>query len=65
MTLGDVLGLSAEYLDGKGVDSPRLDAELLLAKALGLSRLDLYLHHDRPLNEQERNAVRVLESTPA
>ena len=60
MTLGDVLGLSAEYLDGKGVDTPRLDAELLLAKALGLSRLDLYLHHDRPLNETERNAVRTL-----
>jgi release factor glutamine methyltransferase len=60
VTLGEVLGLSAEYLGGKGVDSPRLDAELLVGKALGLSRLDLYLHHDRPLNEPERDAIREL-----
>lgn len=60
MTLGEVLGLSAEYLAGKGVDSPRLDAERLLAKALDLSRLDLYLHHDRPLAPAERDAVRAL-----
>jgi release factor glutamine methyltransferase len=60
LTLGEVLRLSAEYLGGKGVESPRLDAELLLAKALALSRLDLYLHHDRPLTEQERAAIREL-----
>lgn len=60
MKLGEVLRLSAEYLAGKGVDSPRLDAELLLAKALGLSRLDLYLHHDRPLTPAERDAAREL-----
>jgi release factor glutamine methyltransferase len=60
MTLGEVLGLSADYLAGKGVESPRLDAELLLGKALGLSRLDLYLYHDRPLVPTERDAVRAL-----
>ncbi len=60
MTLGEVLGLSAGYLGGRGVDSPRLDAELLLGKALGLSRLDLYLHHDRPLTDGERDAIREL-----
>ena len=60
MNLGEVLRLSAEYLERKGVDSPRLDAELLLGKALGLSRLDLYLHHDRPLTAAERDAVREL-----
>ena len=58
--LGEVLQLSAEYLERKGVDSPRLDAELLLGKALGLSRLDLYLHHDRPLTPAERDAAREL-----
>ena len=58
--LGEVLRLSAEYLERKGVDSPRLDAELLLGKALGLSRLDLYLHHDRPLTPAERDAAREL-----
>jgi release factor glutamine methyltransferase len=60
VTLGEVLRLSAGYLGGKGVDSPRLDAELLVAKALALSRLDLYLEHDRPLNEAERGAIREL-----
>jgi release factor glutamine methyltransferase len=60
VTLGEVLRLSAEYLGGKGVESPRLDADLLVGKALGLSRLDLYLHHDRPLTEAERDAIREL-----
>ncbi|HET8607438.1 MAG TPA: peptide chain release factor N(5)-glutamine methyltransferase [Gaiellaceae bacterium] len=60
MNLGEVLARSAEFLARKGVDSPRLDAELLLGKALGLSRLDLYLHHDRPLTAPERDAAREL-----
>jgi release factor glutamine methyltransferase len=60
VTIGDVLARSADYLQRKGVDSPRLDAELLLCKALGLSRLDLYLHHDRPLTPPERDAAREL-----
>ena len=44
----------------KGVDSPRLDAELLLSHALGLSRLELYTQHDRPLSEAERSTAREL-----
>jgi release factor glutamine methyltransferase len=58
--LGEVLALAAGYLAGRGVDSPRLDAELLLGKALGFTRLDLYLNHDRPLTGAERDAVREL-----
>jgi release factor glutamine methyltransferase len=38
VTLGEVLAAAAEYLERKGVDSPRLDAELLLAAATGRSR---------------------------
>ncbi len=49
MTVGEVLRRATEFLAGKGVDSPRLDAEHLLGKALGLSRVELYMHHDRPL----------------
>ena len=60
MTLGEVLRAAAEYLERKGVDSPRLDAERLLAHALGLSRLDLYTQHDRPLTDGERDAARAL-----
>ncbi len=60
MTLGEVLRRSAEYLQRKGVPSPRVDAEHLLAKALGLTRLELYTQHDRPLTEQELAACRDL-----
>jgi release factor glutamine methyltransferase len=60
VTLGDVLRAAAEYLERKGVASPRLDAELLLAHALGLTRLELYTQHDRPLTEAERAAARGL-----
>ena len=59
MTVSEVLRAAAEYLERKGVDSPRLDAELLLADALGLSRLELYTQHDRPLSEVERATARA------
>lgn len=60
MTLGEVLRASDDFLVRKGVDSPRLDAELLLSHALGLSRLELYTQHDRPLSEAERATAREL-----
>jgi release factor glutamine methyltransferase len=60
VTVGEVLRRATEYLAGKGVDSPRLDAEHLLGKALGLSRVELYMHHDRPLSDAERDAFREL-----
>ncbi|MSR22249.1 MAG: peptide chain release factor N(5)-glutamine methyltransferase [Gemmatimonadetes bacterium] len=44
---------AAGYLEEKGVESPRLDAELLLAEVLHMSRLDLYLHFDRPVGPDE------------
>lgn len=59
-TLIEVLRLSTEYLAHHGSTSPRLDAELLLAHALGVRRLDLYLLHDRPLREPELGAAREL-----
>jgi release factor glutamine methyltransferase len=60
VSLGEVLRAAAEYLERKGVDSPRVDAELLLAHTLGLTRIELYTQHDRPLTEGERAAARVL-----
>jgi len=55
-----VLRAATDYLERKGVDSPRVDAELLLAHALGLTRIELYTQHDRPLTDDERAAARVL-----
>lgn len=60
MTIAEVLKLSADYLQKHGSDSSRLDAELLLAAALGLRRLDLYLKFDRPLSEPELAGYRSL-----
>ena len=60
MTLGEVLKGATEYLSGRGIDTARLDAELLLARALGLTRIELYTQHDRPLTEAERTAAREL-----
>lgn len=59
-TLIEVLRLSTDYLAQHGSTSPRLDAELLLAHALEVRRLDLYLLHDRPLREAELGAAREL-----
>ena len=53
-----MLGAATTYLAERGVEHPRLDAELLLARALGLSRLDLYTQHDRPLTNAERESAR-------
>ncbi|NOY89677.1 MAG: peptide chain release factor N(5)-glutamine methyltransferase [Deltaproteobacteria bacterium] len=44
----------------RGVDSPRLDAELLLAEVLGLSRVQLYLDLDRPLAGEELEGFREM-----
>jgi release factor glutamine methyltransferase len=51
---------AADWLAEKGVPSPRLDADRLLAHALGLRRLDLYLDLDRPLEPDEVARFREL-----
>ena len=58
MTLAEVLRGATDYLARKGVGTPRLDAELLVGRALGLERIELYTQHDRPLTTVEREAVR-------
>ena len=60
MTLGEVLKASTAYLERKGVPSPRVDAEHLVALALGLSRVALYTEYDRALDESEADVCRRL-----
>jgi release factor glutamine methyltransferase len=60
VTLGEVLRGATDYLASRGVENPRRDAELLLARVLGLARIELYTAHDRPLTEAERSAAREL-----
>jgi release factor glutamine methyltransferase len=59
-TVGALLAASTAHLERYGVPSPRVDAEHLLAHALGLTRLDLYLQFDRPLEPAEVDALREL-----
>jgi release factor glutamine methyltransferase len=60
VTLAEVLKGATDYLGSRGIDTPRVDAELLLARALGLTRIELYTQHDRPLTAAERAAARDL-----
>ncbi len=53
MKLKDVLDKSIQFFKDKKFDSPRLDAELLIASALKLERMQLYLKYDSPLTEKE------------
>lgn len=60
VTVLEVIQRSAEFLGKKGVDSPRLQAELLLAHVLGLPRLKLYLEFERRLSEEQTVRMREL-----
>ena len=57
MTLAEALRRAEAQLRKAGVPSPRVDAELLLAHALGLTRIRLYTEHDRPLNGDELGRI--------
>lgn len=55
----DAVKLSEEYLARRGIESPRLSAEYLLAKARGCTRMDLYLDFDSVLNQRELKIYRA------
>jgi release factor glutamine methyltransferase len=59
-TVMSVLRGAESWLQKRGVDAPKRSAELLLGHVLGMSRLQLYLAHDRPMDERERGAMRAL-----
>jgi len=59
-TIGAVLNWTRQYFDDKGVDNPRLDAEILLSHILGKDRLYLYVNFDQPLEQAELAAFREL-----
>ncbi len=58
LTVLESIKLSTEFLEKKGIESPRLNAELLLAEILNCKRLDLYLKFDQPLKEKEVDRYR-------
>jgi len=59
-TIRSVLGWTADYFNRRGVDAPRLTAEVLLAFVLQGTRVQLYVDLDRPLKPKELAAYRAL-----
>jgi len=60
VTVLEVISKSSEFLAKKGVDSARLQTELLLAHVLQLPRMKLYLNFERKLTEPELDSLRKL-----
>ena len=60
ITVLESINLSSDYLKNKGIESPRINAELLLAYVLNCKRLNLYLSFEKPLTEEEINKYREL-----
>ena len=58
-TVRRILDWMAGDFEGRGLDTPRLDAELLVADALGIDRVRVYMDLDRPLVPDELDAIRV------
>lgn len=58
-TARKVLDWAKKDLESRGMQSPRLDAELLLVHALGIERVGLYMDLDRPLSQDERTRYRA------
>ena len=59
-TVLEIIKKTTDFFAGKGIESPRLNAELLIGHALGLKRMQLYLEFERPLTEPELERIRPL-----
>ena len=57
-TIGRLLAWTTDYLKRQGAESPRLDAEILLAAARGCQRIDLYTSFEEPADEAVREKFR-------
>jgi len=59
-TILELLRWTTKHFAERGIETPRLDAECLLASALGVDRMRLYLDFDKPASSGERDAFREL-----
>jgi release factor glutamine methyltransferase len=59
-TIGRLLTWTTDYLRRRGAESPRLDAEVMLAHVLGWERVQLYTHYEETVGERARKSFRDL-----
>jgi release factor glutamine methyltransferase len=59
-TIGRLLTWTKGHLEAKGIDEPRLAAELLLAHALGCKRIELYARYNQTAAAEQRAAFREM-----
>jgi release factor glutamine methyltransferase len=59
-TIIKLIRWATTYLKSHNIDSPRATGEILLARALKLKRIDLYLNYDQPLNDDELQRFKAL-----
>lgn len=59
-TIGALLTWTTQFFASKGIDSPRLDAEILLSHVLKKERIYLYAHYDEPMTTEELATYREL-----
>ena len=59
-TIQKLLNWTTEYFTDKGLDSPRLSAELLLSHVVGLKRIELYTQFDKPVSRQQLDRLHDL-----
>lgn len=52
-TIVKILDWTRQYFADKGIENPRLDAEILLCAVLSCPRINLYVHFDQPLKVEE------------
>ena len=59
-TILELLNWTTEHFASRGIETPRLDAECLLAHVLGVDRLRLYVDFEAPVAAGDRTAYRDL-----
>lgn len=59
-TVMKALQWTSDYFRRQGLETPRMDAEILLAHTLQCQRIDLYLRYDQPLQQEELTGFRHL-----
>jgi len=64
-TIGKLLDWTRAHFESRGVEEPRLCAEILLAKALACRRIDLYAQYERRPDDAQRTAFREMVKAAA